>query len=479
MSTRLGISTVGLSTVSNDIRAVVFAASDLSAAIQSIVETGSVHNDRQWIFYGLQDNTNFVFKMQKDSGGTWIDISGYTFTFTSGDSNISFRPPIVIQVDTFAGLVGNTNTATFDGTTVGGVTKDDWRGWDIEIERIGIGTMKPSIDYNFNKITGYFTLLVTGDIFGPGEYFNVRFILKTQTPGGSVDIGKIFSSNKVITTDYSISINDFGTKIIAEATGSYLQLTLPDISTVPENKMLFIETGIGNHINVGINTLSNSQHIKFLTTNKTSIYLGKCENISIYKQIQADTTQVWRINDNDSNIKTVGSDFHSYTGSSDIMNAILLDGGGTNGISSTNYARLYEYVLSLDPSMVCNYSDWSTGSNKYKYSYKDATTGLFHVPDTRDMFIRNTGSRVSGLYQADSVGTHDHIMHGKGKISGGAYSGFLARIGALTWYTGGGRPDIFGNNGSNTPDSTLRTGDNASNQENRPVNVSFNHFIYI
>lgn len=479
MSKRLGVSTIGLSGITNDIRAVVFAANDPTAVIQSITESGT-HNDREWVFYGLPDNTNYIFKIQQHVGGVWIDVSGFNFTFTSGDSSINYRPPVIIQADVTTGFLSNTNTVTFDGTAIGGVNKDDWRGWDIEIERIGIGTMKPGVDYSFDKTTGVFNLLVTGDAFASLEYFNVSFILQTQVSGGASDGGVLFFSNKIITTDYTITTSDFGKKLIIEASGTFLTLTLPDISTIPENKLLFIETGIGNHINIAIDTYSNSQYFKFITPNKTSLYLGKCETISIYKQIQSDATQVWRINDNDSNIKTVGNDFHSYKNSGDVINALWLDGGGTDGVSSTDYARLYEYVINLNPALVCNYADWSTGNNKYKYSYKDATTGLFRIPDTRNMFIRNSGAfRNAAIFQDHALMSHRHINPGASNNALLPFGKSLLNIINAT---------IFGTGTSSTNKNPLSSDPCASNgtvltsnidTETRPINLSFNHFIHI
>ena len=478
MSKRLGVSTIGLTSITNDIRAAVFVANGSAAVIQSITESGT-HNNREWVFYGLPDNTNYIFKIQQRVGGVWIDIPGFNFTFTSGDSSINYRPPVIIQSDVTTGFVSNTNSVTFDGSAVGGVNKDDWRGWDIEIERIGIGTMKPGVDYSFNKNTGVFTLLVTGDVFASLEYFNVTFILQTQVGGGTNDAGTLFSANKVITSDYTVTTSDFGKKLIVEASGTFLTLTLPDISTIPENKLLFIETGIGNHINIALNTYSNSQYFKYLMPNKTNIYLGKCETISIYKQIQADTTQVWRLNDNDSNIKTVGNHFHSYTDASDILNALLLDGGGEEGISATDYARLYEYVLSLDPSLVCSYADWSTGNNKFKYSYKDATSGLFRIPDTRDMFIRNSGTaRAAATFQDHALMSHRHINPAASNNGSLPFGKSLLNIINAT---------IFGTGTSSTNKNPL-TSDPCDNSgtvltsnidtETRPKNVTFNHFIY-
>jgi hypothetical protein len=111
----------------------------------------------------------------------------------------------------------------------------------------------------------------------------------------------------------------------------------------------------------------------------------------------------WRVFKADGNFRTVG---RIITTDADItvqeFNCVPMDGAS---LSTSDYARLYEdYVQQLPPSQVCNFADWTTGNNKYKYSY--ASGGFFRVPDRRDMFLRNTaGTDLPGVYQADNVGS--------------------------------------------------------------------------
>lgn len=103
-------------------------------------------------------------------------------------SQLIYKKPVVIQVGVTAGFVANQNTATLDGSN----NTDDWRGWEIIMERPPLGTMKKDIDYSYNVNTGVLTLLKPGDSFQLNEFFIVSFELSegaTPAVTGTVSNG--------------------------------------------------------------------------------------------------------------------------------------------------------------------------------------------------------------------------------------------------------------------------------------------------
>lgn len=458
MSKRLNFATIGLTTVAENIRAALFTASDPLAVVQSILELPP-HNDRYWVFYGLDEGVNFILKIQRLLAGTWQDIPGYEFTFTTDDSSIYYKEPVQIRADVTTGFVSGVNTVTFDGTA----GKDDWRGFDVRISRLGADVMKKGVDFSWDIPNAVWTLLVTGDKFGPGEWYDVEFILQLgSNGGGEIMDGKEFQATKVITNNYSVLATDFGNKMIIQGAVGYLDLTLPDIATIPENKFLWIESGIGSHINAGLKTFSGAQKIDWGKGNLTSVLFGLCESLAIYKQIKADTTQVWRIHEpSEGNWFTAGRDFHSFDDPADVINALQLDG---SAISSINYARLYAAVLNFNSSKVCAYADHGTGYNYLKFSLADPSTGLFFLPDTRNLFLRNSSAaRDAGLFQDQAIQTHNHPINGSSGVVG-------ILPGANNGISGGGHDG--GASKITATDNNVST-----DNETRPPNFTMNHFI--
>jgi hypothetical protein len=126
------------------------------------------------------------------------------------------------------------------------VTVPDWKNWDIQAERIGAGTMKKTIDYSWNEATGVWTLLAVGDVFVDGEYFFVTFAPRVNIGGGVNNAsGALFSQRKLVTNSVTLTASDIGKKILVQGAVSYLEITLPDIATVTENKITFFEFGRG------------------------------------------------------------------------------------------------------------------------------------------------------------------------------------------------------------------------------------------
>lgn len=95
-----------------------------------------------------------------------------------------------IKVGTTPGLLANSSSFTFDGSTVG---VPDFRGYEIVINEIsGRGVMVRSLDYSWDFNLGQFDLLQVGDYFHLNTYYNVSF-QNPVVPSAPVNPGSLIS----------------------------------------------------------------------------------------------------------------------------------------------------------------------------------------------------------------------------------------------------------------------------------------------
>lgn len=464
----VNLSTAGLSSVTEDIRVALFLASDEAAVVDDIIEDTLPHNNRTWTFFGVENGENYICKVQKlIAPDVWEDIQGQYFTFSAGSNEINAKMSQNIQAGVTAGFAAGVNSVTFA----------DWIGWEIIPHRGMTTILVKGTDYTYDIETGTMVLITVDDVFNNNEWWHIAFEEKVATAGNSSAYGRPFSSLKLITANAAIAANDFGRRALIKGAGSYLEALLPEILTVPINKVLWVESGIGNHITAALKTI-NGNVIDWKFGNRSAMYICRCEGFGIYREKIDDVTNVWRIIDADGNFKTVGRKFWSSSDSVDELNAIPLDGGGVDGLHFQDYARLYnDHVLLQAPGNLTTYDDWPTGTNKYKFSLKNAD-GLFRIPDTRGKFIRNaSATREPGVWQDHALLAHQHIAQpgGLNHLNGGGYgqttSDFV--IGTFNGQQTSKR-DITSQPSSNN--GTLLTN---VDTETRPENVSDRQFVNI
>jgi hypothetical protein len=248
-------------------------------------------------------------------------------------------------------------------------------GWTFSNERRGFGTMQPGNDYSYDATTGTWTLLATIDnptpSIAPGEMFILHFQPKIVTLVPVVNSANIISDSYDITADISLDVTHMGKCGLIAGSGDHLTVTLPALSTIPDNKLLFLISQGGSHINATIKSFG-SDSIKFLGGSPVSIIMGQCERLWMFKK-----NGFWNVLSADGNFKTVGEVFDSYSNdTSVILNAIFANGGT---ISRVTFARITDYVTNkLDPSQVVNDADWNNPAlkNKGKWSTGDGSTTI-------------------------------------------------------------------------------------------------------
>lgn len=415
MSVDLSIYVGALPTITtDDVRIDVATAADPNTTVTSQL-FNPPHPQRTVMFPGLS-RINYIFTVRKIDGTDHTTIISQLgqFDVVPDDNSITFKVPFQVLVGTTPGFTAGATSVVLDGT--GG--KEDWRGFTIHPERIGQGTMKLGVDYTWDSVTGEWDLITTDDSFQDGEYFFVSFDpINGQgsgvTPPPTVLTG-LFSDKLIVTGTATLTSADMGKKIIIKGASNSFVVTLPDLTGVTELVPFWIESGIGSHKTVRLQTTSG-QTIDWLKGSRTDLKICPNESLVIYKEIVGPDQQ-WRVHDSDGNFKQVGRIISTYAALADEFNCLELNGADVN---INDYSRLYEdFVLHLTNTV--SYASWSTGANKYKFSV--ASGSVFKVPDLRGIYLRNSdGSLATGTFQPDMVGPLAglQVLDGQGGSSTG------------------------------------------------------------
>lgn len=447
--------------ITNRIRASIFLESDPLAPVATIIDTTAGHPQRIYHFAGIP-RANYGFSLDEiDGNGDVVSnlalfdvvpsqIEGY---LTRNDEQIQFGvTPITMAAE---------NKLMFDGS--GG--SPDYRGWDIvPSELTGRGIMVEGLDYSWDSDTGEFELLLDGDIFENGQWYNIHFNPKNASQGGSEPTIIDFSS-RVIESDETLLVSDFGNSVILDLSGSYAEITLPPINTVPIGRPLSIEMegNVGNSIRCAKLNVNDydSVDIKFVTG---SLYLISNERLEIYRYRKSDSSNEWRIKSYSGNFFNVGKSSSEDLVQGTVYGKQLLDGSIKDVFQ---FARIYnEFVLKLPLNQVCNFDDWSTGNNKYLFSFANSSdpsnVNKFHFPDRRGIFERNNKDGKAGDYKDDQV-----------KISN-----LSVTVNQGNSYTGNGGSGIVGRGSSSPNTFSLQVqGIVGTGDETNPKQYLVNKFI--
>lgn len=402
----LNINTTALAT-SNRTRINLYKESDPTAIVDTITHDAP-HDEEVWSFFDLEPSTNYRYRwIEIDGSGTTLQqYASQTFT-TPAAGSVVIKPTAYLYVDATPGLTSGTTSATFDGTN----GTEDYRGWDITVDMPGFGDQFPDENYTWDKATGEFTLL-GGAEFEPGVKYTFQFDPKVIATTGPVTKDS-FTGIKYVTADETLLAADFGANLIqVDGAGATVELTLPDIATVAPLKLLHIKTGKGNHKSVTI-TSTNANAFDFMEGNRTKIYLGVREKVSIYKQLKSGVS-TWQVIDENGNFYSVGQLVGEFMPVANVFNKIEAN---DSAYSSLEYARLYnDYVLKLSSDEVVAFADWTANSRKFSYANG---SNQFHVPDLRNLYPRAvTTGKNPGDYLDESVKGHSHVFPGDDSMIG-------------------------------------------------------------
>ena len=258
----------------------------------------------------------------------------------------------------------------------------------------------------------------------------------------------------VLNDTYTFDITTDLRKLLFFSISANKTLHLPLVSTVAEGTTITIVTDILGVKCLTVQGYGTVEQVVDARTGSTNTYhMHNGERVTLVAKSGA-----WYVSFSDGNFGRVGMEF--YSRNTTINNAAILQGQLVN---RADMPRLWEFAQSVG---VIYDADWLASiNNQGNFSMGNGTT-TFRLPDERSMFTRaldlGRGIDTSGIgtnagrYEADAVLLHDHVMHGKGLITGGGISGFLGRLFGGRYSGGGG--DSFGNTNGG-PDTTLRTGD--------------------
>lgn len=387
--------------ISNKLVVAIYEASSPTVVVDYQVFNAPHTSARNITFTGANP-TVYIVKTWENSASAPGGTIRHQFIYDPSFSNAEIR------FDEFL-IVGETSGFEAGGNSY---AQADLEGWDYALElRQSFGTLRPDVEWQKTTSPVGWQLLMDYT-FQPQEVWIMRFYPKITVVTPSVQSGgaSLFGSVKIITADTSLSNTDMGKAIWLKGTNPALNLTLPDITTVLENRIIAVFSQGGFHINAAIKAYGTDK-IDWLGGNLTEVVIGQSEQIQIFKWVNpSDTAEYnWKVLIAEGNFKTVGEKI--YTDLMRPINTIFADG---SLLSRTAYKRLWNYVQSLDASDLVSDATWSGGiAQQGKYSTGDGST-TFRIPK-----IYNTGylrgvdnvTRKAGAYQADDVKPHNHAIN--------------------------------------------------------------------
>lgn len=362
--------------------------------------------------FGFNNLDNVAYKAKRfevanDDHSHILADYGVFFVFTPDNTGITYRNP----VEWTAG-VDYMPDGTLFPAGVSSFANTDWIGWNIT-SLTTFSSSYPQSSFSFNPATGTLSLFREGDIFEQDVTYSVGFEIKINVPDGSTTSGGsgLFSGKKYITEDTTLATTDANKLILIKGTASAITVTLPPLNDTPELQPFHFQFPTGN-IRLARVPCAAGDTIDFGKGSRTIIRFYPTESFSIYKELDTETdpdnpVAVWRVFNAVGNFLTVGETVSDEADANHVINKLSKN---STTYSATVYERIYEeFILKLPSSQVVPYSSWGSGENRYKFSLKDAITGLFHVPDTSNMFERqSSGTRAPNTFEKNAMIDHKH-----------------------------------------------------------------------
>ena len=464
-------------TITNDIRISVYDILDINTPI-TFLQKAAPHLDQQYDFPGLP-RLNFIYKVQEYSigGSTFISELGNA-TFVPANDELDYKSPQDIQIGVTE-IEGAEPDVWPEHSTL--INIPGWIGYEIIFGRNGVQyPMRKNVDYTWDSITGDLAFLGDGDETQPTEWFHVEFeiIIRQSSGGVGSSTGAGFPEILVVTANYTMVNADIGKKILIDPAGTYLEITLPDYTSVQANKLTYFEmVYTGSDKCAKIKSFSGQQ-ISFLET-MADLYICPNESFELYKRVVVGTTYQWRVQNAEGNFKSVGEMF--YSDMPTVLNAVRADGSNKD---YQTYSRLYNRYVLLG-SLGISYASWSSANilTRMRFSLKDIGSNNFRIPDmqTTPVYMRPAGVSVAGEYGAGQLLQHQHLSSANTSVDGSnsPYGSSDVAHSYIGKYTGSStyRPDAT----SRSVEFSVATGhyETIDGTENMPNSRSSNLFIRI
>lgn len=393
-------------TGTNTIKIALFRQSDPLTEVAADYQPGPF-NQAVFNFFGLDRVTHFrrLYEVDNNDFNHVLATFGDRFFFIPADQKIEVKD----AVEWTAGIDFMPDNTQYPAG-VSSFTNPDWIGWEIESLTQFISEFNKD-QFVYDITTGTLGLTDEGAIFQMDVKYKVTFKSHVSTQQEGDNGGGYMNGKKYVVGDTTLTTADGGKKILCKGVSRFFTVTLPPLSSIPELVPFFFEMPPSTETRSVRIVPGAGDIIDFGKGNATQIWLKPGESFEIYKEADdedpANVKLMWRIAHPFGNYTTAGEFVPEYGASDDVINKVPLDGGGANGLDAFIEGRLYDYVLSLDPSLVTSYFGWV--NDKRKFSYKDPINNKFRIPDLRGLYFRlSSGSLAPGLYMPNAMMDHKH-----------------------------------------------------------------------
>src|SRR5579862_1228854 len=406
--------------------------------VQYIAITGPFPGTFNITFTGVNPIV-YHFVLWETSGVTPGGTARNDFSLQPTLQTMQVRTPLYLTVGSSVGL--NNGSTTY--------TDSSLNGWSFEVEKVAYGTYFPGSDYNSTATS--FTLL-NGETFITGGKWVLHFEPIISNQPILATTATLISAFQIVTGNLTLTNADIGKCFGIQGASQALTITLPAVSTVSDNSVIWFSSAGGVHINAiiaaaGSDTI-NYQLFMNQVTASTEFILGQSEQLLLVK-----ANGCWNVLQADPGYRLTGEMIFNY--SKQELNTIFMQG---QTLSRTTYARLWAWVQQLESAAIVTDSAWTSTTsiidgvtyytNKGKFSFGDGST-TFRVPliyapgyvRMVDGVTRNAGSlQMCAMldHQHDTLlGAYPAQPNGKGlRTTVGAYNGIISAASDLTGRAG-------------------------------------------
>lgn len=457
--------------VGNTLVAAIYKASAPSVLVALYEFPGSYIGQTQLhTFTGLQAVVyNYALYESPDHGADGTVRN--SFSVQPNISQFNTRDPLTLVANTSPYFASGTNFYGPDPSLV---------GWNWYPDIPGVGILAYGVDYvktvsgtpttqDDTTANGY-QYLAGGYSIGDAEKAVIVFL--PQLAATTSVSGSVIGATTLLTANTTLTNSAAGQSFLLQGTAAALGITLPSVTTMPDNEPIFFDSAGGMQINAGLIAHAgesfewyNNQSLLSSTTRASALYLGQCESLGIYKFTYPDSSKRWLVFQGGEGMRMVGEIIYDY--SMLPLNTVFCNG---QLLSRAAYARLWAWAQASGTTIVADsawnntttYNGVTYQSNQGYFSNGDGST-TFRVPRLWSYsYLRckagSTGTGYgygySGDFNPPYVQPHDAPTHGSGAITGGAGPLFLSRVSGGRYSGGGG--DTLGGNAA--VDTTMRTG---------------------
>jgi hypothetical protein len=400
-------------TGSNHLVAAIYDATNPLVVLQSFAFPGPYTGQTQLVTFTGLSAIDYIYICWESTTTSPGGTARNQFNFVPSVNSLTIREDLFLTADISPFLASGTNFYGQDASLI---------GWDWYTERIPQGSQKPGTDF-IKTIAGVATtpsdpnadgwkLAISGDLVGPNEKYVIHFY--PQISAGAPAIPNLISSSVVLTANTTLVNTDAGKSFILQGASGYFDVTLPDASTVADNKPYFFLSSGGSHINVGINCFSGQQFVFLGGTSK--IILAQDEYLTIYKFTFPGPTVKWVIFQISETVKMVGQIVLGYQKTP--PNSVWCDG---TTYSKSVYVRLWNFINGLASGTIADTS-WNNTQTidgvvyNINHGLFGMATSTFRVPKIYEYgWIRAAGglnddnsTRAVGSFQPLQMSLHAH-----------------------------------------------------------------------